>query len=126
LDQIYREQLIDHYQHPRNQADDTELDKMNSTAELKNLSCGDEIKVGVNINSDLVESIKFKGVGCAVCISSASIISEELTGEKIEAVKNLKYEDLLEIIGYEPSPSRIKCAHLGLLALQKALNKLTY
>lgn len=124
MDQIYREQLIDHYQNPRNQANDNELDAMDASDELKNLSCGDEIRVGVNVNEGKVSAIKFKGVGCAVCISSTSIISEELTNEEIDKVKNLKYEDLLEIIGYEPSPSRIKCAHLGLLALQKALNKM--
>lgn len=124
MDQIYREQLIDHYQNPRNQANDNELDAMDASDELKNLSCGDEIRVGVNVNEGKVSAIKFKGVGCAVCISSTSIISEELTNEEIGKVKNLKYEDLLEIIGYEPSPSRIKCAHLGLLALQKALNKM--
>lgn len=123
MDQVYREQLIDHYKNPRNQAEDSEIESMHVWSELKNLSCGDEIKLGANINSEVIESIKFKGAGCAVCISAASIISEELISEKVEVVENLSYEDLKDLVGYEPSPSRIKCLHLGLLTLQQALEK---
>ncbi|MBP9758389.1 iron-sulfur cluster assembly scaffold protein [Candidatus Dojkabacteria bacterium] len=124
MDQLYREQIIDHYKNPRNQADDSQIEAMTSWAELKNLSCGDEIKLGVNIKDNKIKDIKFKGTGCAVCISAASIISEELIAENISEVKNYTYEDLTEIVGYEPSPSRIKCLHLGLLTLQEALTKL--
>lgn len=121
MDQLYREQIIDHYKNPRNQTTDKELESMNTWAELKNLSCGDEIKLGVNVNDSKIESIKFKGIGCAVCISAASIISEELINSNIQEVQSMQYEELTELVGYTPSPSRIKCLHLGLLTLQEAL-----
>lgn len=124
MDQLYREQLIDHYKNPRNQASASEIEAMASWDELKNLSCGDEIKLGIDVKNSKISKIKFNGIGCAVCIAAASIISEELINEGIENVLKLKYEDLVEIVGFEPSPSRIKCLHLGLLTLQKAITKL--
>lgn len=118
-DQIYREQLLDHYKNPRNEGD---LNDYTHTAELKNLSCGDEITIKTRLNNNIIEDIKFSGEGCAICIASASMLTEITKKESVEYVNNLKFEDIQEMLGIQLSPSRIKCAHLGLLTLQKALS----
>lgn len=117
-DQLYREQLLDHYKNPRNYGN---IADATSTAELQNLSCGDEIKMHTKIDGDVLSDIKFEGEGCAICIASASILIEESLGKSKKHVLDMSFSDLQKIIGIEVSPSRIKCAHLGLLTLKKAL-----
>ncbi len=131
---IYREQIIDHYKNPRNSG---ELPDFTHEAELKNLSCGDEIKVQVKIGEQRTESregisksfyrlpisdIRFSGRGCAICIAATSLMSEEVKGKRVDEVQKMTIEDIEELLGTELSPSRKKCAHLGLLTLQKALS----
>lgn len=118
--QLYREQLIDHYKNPRNSG---EIANATHSAELKNLSCGDEIKIDLIVEEDKIKDIKFTGRGCAVCIASASLLTEEVKGSKLDDVDKIEFEDIEEMIGTELSPSRVKCAHLGLLTLQKAIGQ---
>jgi nitrogen fixation protein NifU and related proteins len=116
--QLYREQLIDHYKNPRNSG---EISNFTHSAELKNLSCGDEIKIDLIVEEEEIKNIKFVGRGCAVCIAATSLLTEEIKNSKLSEVGKIKFEDIQEMIGTELSPSRVKCAHLGLLTLQKAL-----
>jgi nitrogen fixation NifU-like protein len=118
MDQIYREQLLDHYKNPRNEG---EIADTTNSAMLENLSCGDKIKVSMKVNRGKIENIKFKGEGCAICIASMSMLLDNLKGEKTDYANKLKYKDVEEMLGTKLSPSRIKCAHLGLLTVQKAL-----
>ncbi|MEI7579780.1 MAG: iron-sulfur cluster assembly scaffold protein [bacterium] len=117
---IYREQLLDHYQNPRNFG---KLEQATSVSTNENVSCGDTITVFLKINSkNIVEKMMFDGEGCAVSIASASLLSEYVVGKAIITLKKLTIDDLLKIIGAELTPSRIKCAALSLSSLQQALN----
>jgi nitrogen fixation protein NifU and related proteins len=117
---IYREKLLDHYQNPRNYG---ELD-MDGKAEieLENASCGDLIKIQLKIENGVIKAAKFQGEGCAVAISSASILTEYMHDKKIEEILQLSLEDFIKVLGVEITISRFKCANLALEASKDAIN----
>lgn len=119
---MYRENLIEHYKNPRNFG---EMKKSDSSAEIENVSCGDLIKMQVKIQDNIIKDIKFTGEGCAVSIASASMLTEYMKGKSIDIAERFTFADLEKLLGVELSPSRIKCADLGLEALESALKSLT-
>lgn len=119
---IYRENLIDHYNHPRNFG---EIPASDTTAELENVSCGDRIKIQIIIEHDTISDIKFSGEGCAVAIASGSILTEHMLGKVVKYANKFTYKELEGLLGVELSPSRMKCANLSLEALKKSLKALT-
>ena len=68
-----------------------------------------------------IEDIRFSGVGCAISIASASLLTEKAAGMEQGEVMKLGVEDILTLLGTTLTPTRVKCALLPLEALQKAL-----
>jgi nitrogen fixation NifU-like protein len=116
---MYREEVLDHYKRPRNEG---ELDTR-FQAEGENSSCGDDTEVFVEVEEGKISEIKHETDGCAISTAGISIISEELKGKKLEEVKDLGEDWMLETLGVEVSPMRKKCAMLGLKTVQKALEE---
>lgn len=114
-DSIYREIILDHYQHPRNRGT---LDPADYTYEDTNPLCGDEVRIDVRVDGDRVSEIKFSGRGCAVSQASASILTEMVEGKTLDEVKAIGKDELLDEIGIPVSPARMKCALLGLKVLK--------
>ena len=69
-----------------------------------------------------IQDIKFSGVGCAISMASASMLTEKVKGKSIAEIKNLKSEDILEMLGVTLTPTRLKCALLPLEVLHKAIS----
>ena len=118
---IYRQEIIDHYQHPRNFGN---LKKPTVTHEEANSFCGDKIRMEIETDGDKINDVSFTGVGCAVSVASASFLTEMVKGVKIEKAKKITKEDLVKKIGIELSPTRLKCAWLSFEVLTKALAKI--
>lgn len=129
---IYREIILDHYKHPRNYG---HLEHADVSAEEHNVSCGDRIIMEVNVrkkkienskenNDYVIEDIKFSGEGCAIDQASASMLTEEVKGKTVSDVLSIKTDDILDMLGTELTPTRIKCAVLPLEVLQKAVSHL--
>lgn len=114
-DSIYREIILDHYQNPRNRGT---LDPNDYTYEDSNPLCGDEVRIDVRVKDDKVDEVAFSGQGCAISQASASILMELVEGKSLEEVKKIDKEELLEEIGIELSPARLKCALLSLKVLK--------
>jgi len=114
-DSIYREIILEHYQHPKNRGT---LDPNDFSYEDTNPLCGDEVRIDVRVNGDRISDIKFSGRGCAVSQASASILTEMVEGKTLDEVKAIGKDDLLDEIGIPVSPARIKCALLGLKVLK--------
>lgn len=114
-DSIYREIILEHYQHPKNKG---VLDPHDFSYEDVNPLCGDEIRIDVRVEGDRVSDIKFSGRGCAVSQASASILTEMVEGKSLDEVKAISKEELLDEIGIPVSPARMKCALLGLKVLK--------
>jgi nitrogen fixation NifU-like protein len=115
---IYQELILDHYRNPRNRG---VLKDSTHEASANNPTCGDKLSMQILEKNGIIESVKFTGSGCAISQASASILTESLVGKSIEEAKNLKKEDLLELLGIELSLTRLKCALLALDTLKKAL-----
>jgi nitrogen fixation NifU-like protein len=109
---MYRQQILDHYKNPRNYG---ELPDPDFTHVGENPSCGDTIKVDVKLADDdeTIERVAFKGDGCAISQASASLLTEKLPGTSIEELKAMDTDDIVEMLGVDISPMRIKCAVLA-------------
>jgi len=109
---MYRQQILDHYKNPRNYG---RLDDPDFSHVGENPSCGDEIRVEVELADDgeTIERVAFSGDGCAISMASASMLSERLTGLTLAELDDIDREDVTEMLGVDISPMRIKCAVLG-------------
>ncbi|MFB6111146.1 MAG: Fe-S cluster assembly sulfur transfer protein SufU [Halobacteriaceae archaeon] len=109
---MYRQQILDHYKNPRNYG---ELPDPSFAHEGHNSSCGDDIRVEVELADDgeTIERAAFTGEGCAISQASASMLTEELPGMTIEEVMGLDRQDILDLLGVEVTPMRVKCAVLA-------------
>jgi nitrogen fixation NifU-like protein len=116
MDDFYREIIIDRYQNPHYQG---ELDPHDITFEDSNPLCGDELRIDVVLDGDeRVMDAKFSGRGCAISLASADLLLESIQGKTLADVKQLGKEDVLELLGIELGPVRLKCALLSLKVLK--------
>lgn len=117
---MYRENILDHYKHPRNRG---KLAHPDSEAHDSNPLCGDEIAYYLKFENGKVSEIKFEGTACAICLASASMLTEEIRGRKIDEARAYKKEELLATVGIDPGPARLKCALLPLKVMKLAIYK---
>lgn len=117
---IYREELIDNYQNPRNVGKIVDADAI---IEVENISCGDRIELFIKVKNGKISEVMFDGEGCAIAIATASILTEYIKGQDLKLLSKMTYSDLEELIGVKLTPSRTKCANLSLESLHKALKK---
>lgn len=115
---MYRDEILDLYKNPRNTG---ELDTKYH-AEGENSSCGDSTELFLKVEKGKVTDVKHMTDGCAISTASTSILTDEIKGMKPEEVKELDREWMLDKLGIEVSPMRVKCAVLGLKTAQKALD----
>ena len=117
MDDMYRDYILDHYKNPRNSG---ELAGATNTYHDTNPLCGDEITMSLLIDDDVVKDVRFAGRGCAISQASASILTEEIKGKTLDEVKAIDRQHVLENLGIQISPARVKCALLGLKTLKGA------
>ncbi len=115
VDPLMMDILLDHYKHPRNFG---ELDGANVVYEEGNPSCGDQLKIMAKTKDGVIEDIKFVGKGCIISQAAASILTDLVKGEKLERVRDLTKDEMLENIGIPIGPMRLKCALLALKVLK--------
>src|SRR5208282_236805 len=93
---IYKDIILDYYRNPRN--------------------------FGELPNADIrVKDIRFQGKGCAISQASASMLTEAVKGKTLDETKALGKQDILNLLGIDPGPTRIKCALLGLKVMKLAV-----
>ena len=115
FDDLYRQNILDHYQNPRNFGT---LDQPDISAEDSNPLCGDVIRIDLRIKNGVVKDVRFTGKGCSISRAAASMLTEEIRGKTLEEVKRIGKEDVLEMLGIELGPVRLKCALLALKTLK--------
>ena len=116
MDDLYREIIIDRYKNPLYRG---ELDPHDITFEDDNPLCGDHIRIDLRVGEDgQVSEALFKGHGCAISQASADLLIESIVGKPLEEIKQLSKEDMLEMLGIELGPVRLKCALLSLKVLK--------
>lgn len=114
-DDLYREAILDYYKHPRHKG---HLDSPDIHYHDHNPFCGDEITVELKVEDGVVVDAAFDGHGCAISQATASMLMEEIIGKPLEDLKALDKESILEMLGIEIGPVRLKCALLPLKVLK--------
>ncbi|MEM7019964.1 MAG: Fe-S cluster assembly sulfur transfer protein SufU [Pseudomonadota bacterium] len=132
---LYKEILMDHYRHPRNRE---ALEGADVIQRGNNPRCGDEVEVGVNWDGDMLVQVRFRARGCAICIASASIMSEAVKGhsktdtsELCESMKNWveqgsdempePHELIQGLEAVRKTPSRKRCVMIAWEALSECI-----
>ena len=118
MDDLYRDYILEHYRRPHNFG---VIEDPTASIEGNNPLCGDPITLQLGISDGVVERVGFTGRGCAISQASASLLTDEIKGKPVADVAALRADDLLELLGIEISPARLKCAMLSHDTLQKAL-----
>ena len=123
MDDLYRENILDHYQNPRNYGT---LDHPDISYQDDNPLCGDVIRIDIKLDDQKrVSQVAFSGEGCAISQASASMLTEEIMGKTLDEVKQMSKDDVLEMLGIQVGPVRIKCALLSLKVLKAGAYGLT-
>ena len=124
FDDLYRENILDHYRNPRNHG---RIEDAGASAEGMNPLCGDEVTITVAFADDgeTIDDVRFEGRGCAISQASTSMLTELVKGRKAAEAVAFDREELLDEIGIPLTPVRLKCAILGLHTLKVALGRAT-
>jgi nitrogen fixation NifU-like protein len=118
MDDLYRDYILEHYRRPHNFG---VLETPSATYEGANPLCGDRITMQLTVRDGVVDEIGFTGRGCAISQASASLLTDEIKGKPIGDVAAFRADDLLELLGIEISPARLKCAMLSYDSLRHLL-----
>ncbi|MCC6179512.1 MAG: SUF system NifU family Fe-S cluster assembly protein [Chloroflexi bacterium] len=139
IDDLYKETILDHYQHPRNKG---QLDEPDLATRGHNPLCGDEVLLSVKMGKgDTIADIAFTGRGCSISQASASMMTDSVKGRDLasalalaEGVKEMMagsgstdgvqaYDDLESLQGVKRFPVRVKCALLPWTALSEVIER---
>jgi nitrogen fixation NifU-like protein len=115
VEDLYRDNIIDHYQNPRNFGT---LEHPDISYEDSNPVCGDELRIDLKIDQGRVVDARFQGHGCSISQASASMLTEEIIGKTLAEVKQIDKQYLLDLLGIPLGPVRLKCALLSLKVLK--------
>jgi nitrogen fixation NifU-like protein len=117
---IYKQHILEHAQHPHNKA---EMEYPSVSLPAKNSTCGDSYIVYLEIDGDIIKQASFSGVGCAISVAAASMLTSKLTGLTLEEARAISKEDVFDMLGIELSLNRQKCGLLVWNGFQDALKQ---
>ncbi|MCB0145927.1 MAG: SUF system NifU family Fe-S cluster assembly protein [Caldilineaceae bacterium] len=118
MEALYREAILDHYKHPRRKG---HLDAPDIQYHDHNPFCGDELTIELKVEDGVVVDAAFDGRGCAISQATASMIMEEIVGLSVDELKTWDKQYILDMLGIEIGPVRLKCALLSLKVLKAGL-----
>ena len=118
MDELYREQILEHYKRPHNFG---ELEPHDLSFEDSNPFCGDEQRVMIRLDDEnRVAEVRFEGKGCAISTAATSLLTDEIGGMSREQLIRLDKQFVLDLLGIDISATRMKCAMLGLKIVKSA------
>jgi nitrogen fixation NifU-like protein len=136
VESVYKTALLDHFHRPRNKGD---LDGADAVRRGSNPRCGDEVEVGVYLRGDRIDKVRFRGRGCSLCIASASMMTEAVSGKGTAQARHLceamqewfgqgsgeepetEPEELKALSAVREYPARRRCVLLSWEALSDAI-----
>lgn len=118
MESLYREEILEHYKYPKNRG---RLENPDITYFDTNPLCGDECRIDLKIADHHVKEVKFEAKGCAISQAATSMLSEMIEEKAIDEIKKIGKQDILEALGMELGPVRLKCALLCLKVLKSGV-----
>ena len=119
MDDLYREEILEHYRRPHNFGT---LEAADVVQEGNNPLCGDRITLELSLSDDgRIQDVAFTGRGCAISQASASMLTDDIRGRTVAELEAIGSDHVIDLLGIEISPARLKCALLSLDTLQHAL-----
>jgi nitrogen fixation NifU-like protein len=119
MNEYAREIILDYYRNPRHKG---ALEPHTHRYEMRNPSCGDVVRVDLQVEDGIVKEATFDGQGCSVSLASASMVVESIIGKHLSEVIAMNKDDVLDMLGgVELNPTRLRCATLGLEAIKKSI-----
>lgn len=120
MNNMYMQNILDHFHNPENSGT---MEDATHVHVGHNPFCGDKITVYLKVKDDILEDVRFVGEGCAISQAGMSMLSEVIKSRAVNEVLDLSKDDVVEMMGIDLSPTRLKCALLGLDAVKEALAK---
>ena len=120
MNDMYREEILEHYKHPLNKGKIVNADISYYDT---NPLCGDEVDISIKLGNNKITDIKTDGKGCAISQAASSMLSEAIKGKTLEEVRQLNKEFVFDLIHIPISIMRVKCALLSLIAIKKGIYK---
>jgi len=112
---LYHEAILEHYKQPRHWGI---LNPADIDYEENNPLCGDKLRLTMRIKDGKIAEVGWAGQGCAISQASASMLGEMLIGKTLEEARAISKEDILEMLGIQLGPVRLKCALLSLKVMK--------
>lgn len=118
IDDIYRENVMDHYNDPRNKG---KLENADVVHKENNPFCGDEIEMSLKFQDGKIANAMFNGQGCAISQATASMLTELVKNKTIDEIKQMNKDSIIKLVSIPLSPVRLKCALLSLDTVKNAI-----
>lgn len=116
----YSEQVIDHYENPRNVGKMNDQDENIGTGMVGAPACGDVMRLQIKVSDDgIIEDAKFKTYGCGSAIASSSLVTEWVKGMTLDQAQDLKNTKIAEELALPPV--KIHCSVLAEDAIKAAV-----
>ncbi len=114
---MYTEKVMDHFSNPRNVG---EIENANGVGEVGNASCGDIMKIYLQVEGDIIKDVKFKTFGCGAAIATSSMVTELAIGKTLDEALVLTNQAVAEALDGLP-PAKMHCSNLAADALHEAI-----
>jgi nitrogen fixation NifU-like protein len=115
---MYSEKVMDHFTNPRNVG---EIENANGVGEVGNPTCGDIMRIYLQVKDNIIEDVKFKTFGCGAAIATSSMVTELVKGKTLEEAQKITNAAVAEALDGLP-PLKMHCSNLAADALQEAIN----
>ncbi|MBI2410832.1 MAG: SUF system NifU family Fe-S cluster assembly protein [Candidatus Kerfeldbacteria bacterium] len=117
---IYQEEILEHYRHPHNTG---QLEHADVVQQEYNPFCGDKLTLYLTFVDNKVAEVRFMGEGCAISQAATSMLTDKIAGMTRKQIQQLTKEDVLQLLGIELGPTRLKCALLSLQGIHHAIQQ---
>lgn len=121
MSSAYSAVVLEHFRHPRNRGT---LAEPTMAQEGVNPLCGDRVKIELRIEGGTVREARFSANACAICVASASILTELVQAATLDRLESTTVDELLALLEADIPPTRIQCVRLPLTVLHTGLMRL--